>query len=92
MRKFPKAFVRRKSTANAFDETENGSPAEHSFKVFDRADKAESGSKSFDGGVKLSKPSSSGPGRQNHMAEDNMFENLGNYRYVEKEVASVMME
>ena len=81
MPKFPKAFTRRKSTANAFDDVDNGSPAEQTFKVFDRAS-GDSGNKSFDGGVKLAKPPTSGPGRPKpaHGGEDNMFENLGKYR------------
>ena len=79
MRKFPKAFARRKSTANAFEDVENASPVEHSFKVFDRG---EAGSKSFDGGVKLAKAPTSGPGRPRttQQLDDNMFENLGNNR------------
>lgn len=84
MRKFPKAFQRRKSTANAFEDLENTTPAESSFKVFDRVEKGEKSSRSFDGGVKLAKPPLSGPGRTTNSgaAEENMFENLGNYRYV----------
>jgi hypothetical protein len=81
MRKFPKAFTRRKSTANAFEEVESTTPVEGSFKVFDRNDRTDTGSKSFDGGVKLGKPTS-GSGRPTPSAavEENMFENLGNYR------------
>src|SRR4051812_47483085 len=81
MRKFPKAFARRKSSANVFEEVEAGSPVEHSFKVFDRGD---AGNRSFDGGVKLAKPPTSGTGRPRPRApvDDNMFENLGNSRYV----------
>lgn len=81
MRKFPKAFQRRKSTANAFEEVENGSPVEPSFKVFERPDAA---GRSFDGGVKFPKPAPSGPGRPKkpQNLDDNMFENLGNNRWV----------
>jgi hypothetical protein len=80
MPKFPKAFARRKSTANAFEDVENGPPAssEHSFKVFERPD---GGSKSFDGGLNFAK--AKGPGgrpRTAHLDDDNMFENLGNNR------------
>lgn len=83
MPKFPKAFTRRKSTANAFEEVENDSPVEHTFKVFDRGS-GDSGNKSFDGGVKLAKPSTNGHGmpKPAQGGEDNMFENLGKYRYV----------
>jgi hypothetical protein len=79
MRKFPKAFTRRKSTANAFEDMDSGSPVEHSFKVFERGD---TGSKSFDLGSKFAKPPTSGPGRskQSQHLDDNMFENLGNNR------------
>lgn len=81
MRKFPKAFARRKSSANVFEELEAESPVEHTFKVFDRSD---AGNKSFDGGVKLAKPPTSGPGRPRprEPLDDNIFENLGNSRYV----------
>lgn len=83
MRKFPKAFTRRKSTANAFEDVDNNGPpaAEHTFKVFDRA--GESGNKSFDGGAKLGRPTN-GPGRPKptYSGEENMFENLGNTRCV----------
>ena len=82
MRKFPKAFTRRKSTANAFEDLENTTPIEGSFKVFDRNDRSDTGSKSFDGGVKLAKPTSaSGKLPQSPAVEDNMFENIGNHRY-----------
>lgn len=80
MPKFPKGFGRRKSTANAF---ENGTeaPVEQpsSFKVFERPD---SGSKSFDGGVKLGKLATAPPGRTplSHLDDDNMFENIGKNR------------
>lgn len=87
MRKFPKAFTRRKSTANAFEDVDsNGPPAtEHTFKVFDRG--VESGNKSFDGGAKLGKLTS-GPGRPNptYSGEENMFENLGNTRSVHSSI------
>lgn len=82
MRKFPKAFTRRKSTANAFEELENATPVEGSFRVFDRNDRTDTGSKSFDGGIKLAKPTSgSGRPAQSPAAEENMFENMGNFRY-----------
>lgn len=82
MRKFPKAFTRRKSTANAFEDLENITPVEGSFKVFDRSERADTGSKSFDGGIKLGKPTSaSGRPAQSPAVEDNMFENIGNHRY-----------
>lgn len=81
MRKFPKAFQRRKSTANAFEDMADVPQAEHSFKVFERGETA---AKSFDGGVKLSKNTGSAQGRASQLAEDNMFENLGSNRCVNK--------
>ena len=80
MPKFPKAFARRKSTANTLEDVENGPPAppEHSFKVFERPN---GGSKSFDGALKFAKAGSlGGRPRTAYLDDDNMFENLGNNR------------
>ena len=76
MPKFPKAFARRKSSANVLDDLE-APVAEKSFKVFERAD---TGSKSFDGGVKLAKAGSPGRTRNSQLDTENIFENLGNNR------------
>jgi hypothetical protein len=78
MPKFPKAFARRKSSANTFEDVGPEVPvAEHSFKVFERGD---TGSKSFDGGVKFAKAGSPGRPRTSQLDTENMFENLGNNR------------
>jgi hypothetical protein len=80
MPSFPKAFGRRKSGGKNFlEEHAAESPGvEPSFKVFERAD---GGSKSFDGGVKFSKANGSGRPRTSHMQEEeNMFANVGNSR------------
>ena len=76
MPRFPKAFARRKSSANVFEEVGPEVP-EPSFKVFERG---ESASKSFDGGVKLAKAGSPGRPKTAQLDTDNMFENLGNNR------------
>lgn len=81
MPKFPKGFSRRKSSGNAFEDVQALPVAESTFKVFERPD---GGSKSFDGGVKLSKattnhlppPPASRP-RTSHR-EGNMFEGIMN--------------
>jgi hypothetical protein len=77
MPKFPKAFARRKSSANVFEDGPEVPVVEHSFKVFERGDTA---SKSFDGGVKLAKAGSPGRLRTSQLDTENMFENLGNNR------------
>ena len=77
MPKFPKAFARRKSSANVLDDGLDAPLAEQSFKVFERAD---TGSKSFDGGVKLAKAGSPGRTRTSQLDNENIFENLGNNR------------
>jgi hypothetical protein len=77
MPKFPKAFARRKSTANVFEDGPEMPVVEHSFKVFERADSA---SKSFDGGVKLGKPGPMSRTKPSQLETDNIFENLGNNR------------
>lgn len=77
MPKFPKAFARRKSSANVFEDGPEVPVVEHSFKVFERGD---TGNKSFDGGVKLTKAGSPGRPRIPQLETENMFENLGNNR------------
>jgi len=79
MPKFPKAFGRRKSGGNAFEEAPEGTVVEPSFKVFERPD---GGSRSFDGGVKLTKAATAAAGRPktSQLEEDNMFENIGKNR------------
>jgi len=81
MLKFPKGFSRRKSSGNAFEDIQAPPSGESTFKVFERPDGA---SKSFDGGLKLSKatnnylppPSASRP-RTSHK-EGHMFEGIMN--------------
>lgn len=76
MPKFPKGFGRRKSTANALEDLQDAPGVEHSFKVFDRPD---SGSRSFDGGVKLAKSTNGGfpvARPRTSYKEENMFEGL----------------
>jgi hypothetical protein len=76
MPKFPKGFGRRKSTANVFEDIQDTPIAEPSFKVFERTDGA---SKSFDGGVKLTKATTGGfpAGRpKTSHREENMFEGI----------------
>lgn len=77
MPKFPKAFARRKSSGNVLDDGPGVPVVEHSFKVFERGDNA---SKSFDGGVKLSKAGSPGRPRTSQLDTENLFENIGNNR------------
>jgi hypothetical protein len=82
MPKFPKAFGRRKSNANVFEDVADVAVGEHTFKVFERPD---GGSKSFDGGVKFAKVINGPPGpasrpKTSHLEDDNMFENIGNNR------------
>jgi hypothetical protein len=75
MPKFPKAFARRKSAANAVEMAQDAA-AEHSFKVFERPD---GGSKSFDGGIKLAKglaPGSRPMTSHRDSNEDNMFDGM----------------
>ncbi|KAI9839593.1 MAG: hypothetical protein M1819_002219 [Sarea resinae] len=55
--KIPKGFTRRKSSGNALEEAE-ATPAEHSFRVYERPRES---SKSFDGGSKLNLLSSARP-------------------------------
>lgn len=77
MPKFPKAFARRKSTANVFEDLPDLPAVEHSFKVFERGD---SPSRSFDGGVKLAKTNPLNRPKTSQRETDNMFENLGTSR------------
>lgn len=79
MPRFPKAFARRKSSANVFEDVGPEVPVvEHTFKVFERGDTA---SKSFDGGVKLAKAGSPiNRPRTSQLDTENMFENIGNNR------------
>ncbi|KAG0651126.1 hypothetical protein D0Z07_2605 [Hyphodiscus hymeniophilus] len=77
MPKFPKSFGRRKSTANVFEDVQEAPVVEHSFKVFERPD---GGSKSFDGGIKLSKTMPVGRPKTSSKVEDNMFEHLSSNR------------
>ena len=81
MPKLPKAFVRRKSAANAM-EMATEAPTESSFKVFERAD---GGSKSFDGGIKLAQSATALGGRprisQRDSNEENMFADVKVNRY-----------
>ncbi|KAG9236882.1 hypothetical protein BJ875DRAFT_198508 [Amylocarpus encephaloides] len=78
MPRFPKGFGRRKSTANALEDTPEA-PLESSFKVFDRTD---GGSKSFDGGLKFGKAVNGPTARPkaSRLEDDNMFENIGKNR------------
>jgi len=80
MPKFPRAFGRRKSSANVFEDVDVERPvlkdSVSSFKVFERPDGA---SKSFDGGVKLAKATGAHfhPTRpRTGYKEDNMFEGI----------------
>jgi hypothetical protein len=77
MPKFPKAFARRKSTANVFEDGSEIPVVEHSFKVFERDDTA---SRSFDGGMKFAKAGPTSRPRTSQLDTENMFENLGKNR------------
>jgi hypothetical protein len=79
MPKFPKGFARRKSAANQLEDGAESPVAEHSFKVFERAD---GGNRSFDGGAKFAKDPRVSGGRSgaSHLDNDNMFENVGSNR------------
>jgi hypothetical protein len=79
MPKFPKAFGRRKSNTNVFEDVPDVPAGEGTFKVFERPD---GGSKSFDGGVKFAKAINGHTARPktSHLEDDNMFENIGNNR------------
>ncbi|KAF4635561.1 hypothetical protein G7Y89_g2535 [Cudoniella acicularis] len=81
MPKFPRAFGRRKSTANALEDDPDAPVTEHTFKVFERPG-TENKSKSFDGGSKFTKVINGPAGRPNtsHVEEENMFEHLGKNR------------
>ncbi|TVY71262.1 hypothetical protein LSUE1_G005044 [Lachnellula suecica] len=78
MPKFSKAFGRRKSNTNVFEDIPDVPAAESTFKVFERPE----GSKSFDGGVKFSKAINGPAARPKtaHLEDDNMFHNIGNNR------------
>jgi len=84
MPKFPKAFGRRKSGGNAFEDAPEGTVVEPSFKVFERPDGGrDAGSRSFDGGVKLTKATTTIPAgrpKTSHVDEDNLFANIGKNR------------
>ena len=77
-----KGFGRRKSTATELDDApeEPVGGSVSSFKVFERP--ADSGTKSFDGGLKFSKALNGPQARPNtsQIEEDNMFDNLGKNR------------
>ncbi|KAH8602865.1 hypothetical protein B0O99DRAFT_647688 [Bisporella sp. PMI_857] len=83
MPKFPKSFGRRRSSGNVLEDVqaEPSAAVEHSFKVFERPDGA---SRSFDGGVKLAKastsytPSNLAPRPKTTGREENMFEGIIN--------------
>ena len=79
MPKFPKAFARRKSTANVFEDLPDVPAEGGTFKVFERG--VSPGQKSFDGGVKFAKGGST-PSRPRtaQLESDNIFENLGKNR------------
>ncbi|CAD6504063.1 BgTH12-05800 [Blumeria graminis f. sp. triticale] len=77
MPKFPKGFGRRKLTAPTVETPDEPVPiAEHSFKVFDRAEGA---GKSFEKGSKFSRASPISSERGNILPpeDDNLFENVG---------------
>lgn len=80
MPKFPKAFGRRKSNGNAFEDVPDVPAGESTFKVFERPDRLGEGSKSFDGGVKFAKVMNGSTSRPktSHLEDDNMFANMGN--------------
>lgn len=73
MPRFPKSFGRRKSSSNALEAVQNDSEGEHSFKVFEREP---THARSFDGGVKLGKPSAIRAQSFTLDDDDNMFEDL----------------
>jgi hypothetical protein len=78
MPKFPRAFGRRKSSANVFEDVEPPvlKDSVSSFKVFERPEGA---SKSFDGGVKLAQATGGHlyPNRpRTSYKEDNIFEGI----------------
>ncbi len=75
MPKFPKAFARRKSSANVLEDGPEMPAVEQSFKVFERGDAV---SKSFDGAMKYAKAGSRP--KTSPLDTDNIFENLGNNR------------
>ena len=72
MPKFPKGFGRRKSAANVLEDVQTSPVGQTSFRVFERPD---SGSKSFDGGLKLAKNTPKAKEIQRHN-EDNIFEDM----------------
>ncbi|TAQ88856.1 hypothetical protein B7494_g2820 [Chlorociboria aeruginascens] len=74
MPKFPKAFARRKSSANALEGGQSTPLEQPSFKVFERPDSA---SKSFDGGAKFTKATGAPLIRpKTSYKEENMFDDL----------------
>ncbi|RDW74086.1 hypothetical protein BP5796_07528 [Coleophoma crateriformis] len=74
MPKFPKGFGRRKSTANALEDLENlPAVAEPSFKVFERP---VGGTRSFDGGIKLTTNSPGRPLTSPKHKEDSVFADI----------------
>ena len=79
MPKFPKAFARRKSTANVFEDLPEQPAEGGTFKVFERG---VSPGKSFDGGVKFAKAGATHASRPRtaQLESDNIFENLGKNR------------
>lgn len=82
MPRFGVTFGRRKSTADNFPE--NGSLAEHSFRVLERSEVSVPG-KSFDGGARLASKSNMVPKTtvaDVSVMEDNMFADLKTNRYV----------
>lgn len=80
MPRFPVAFGRRKSTADNLD---NGQIAQPSFRVLDRS-QVDGGQNSFDGGARLAARSHTygRPSVSSIAAEDNIFADLKNNRYV----------
>jgi hypothetical protein len=80
MPKLPKGFGRRKSSGNVLEEAQISPAGQTSFRVFERSDH---GTKTFDGGVKLSRASPRGRDLTNRQYnEDNIFEEFKGSRYV----------
>jgi hypothetical protein len=84
MPKFPVAFGRRKSALNSDDFSNAPLTGGSSFRVMERSEVA--GGKSFDGGVRLSKASTTAVFPKSNLSdasvEDNMFADLKVNRYV----------
>ena len=77
MPRFSVAFSRRKSAADEFEHVPITTPAQHSFRVIERKDVANS--RTFDGGARMARASANVTPKPNYLdlnAEENMFADL----------------